>query len=138
MTPDNLQDRETSRRKALWTLAHLQPGDPKAVAVIQVLDDIAVQDEESANDTVRINALRNVIETEARSNGLQIIREASIPQRWRERFLQASRGSTRHIEGPYLHDFQKFITLWKRENDHLDAHRIAWKRHIEEDNPQNE
>jgi hypothetical protein len=90
-----------------------------------MLDKIAVQDEESANDIVPIHELRYVIETEARSNGLQIIREASIPQRWRESFFQASRGSTRHVNGPYLHDLQKFIALWKQEMEHLNAHRSA-------------
>lgn len=102
MTPDNLQDRETSRRKALWTLAHLPPGDPKAVAVIQVLDEIAVKTSNRLTIPFRPNEFRNVIETEARSNELQIIHEARIPQHWRERFLQASRGSTRRVEGPYL------------------------------------
>jgi hypothetical protein len=36
--------RESLTRKALWTLPHLMPGDPKAAAVLDVLDDIEVQE----------------------------------------------------------------------------------------------
>lgn len=37
---DDLRTRESVRRKALWTLSHLMPGDPKAAAILDVLDDI--------------------------------------------------------------------------------------------------
>ncbi|EGH48003.1 hypothetical protein PSYPI_39274, partial [Pseudomonas syringae pv. pisi str. 1704B] len=34
---DVLRSRESVRRKALWTLSHLVPGDPKAAAILDVL-----------------------------------------------------------------------------------------------------
>ena len=36
---DDLRSRESVRRKALWTLSHLMPGDPKAAVILDVLDD---------------------------------------------------------------------------------------------------
>lgn len=74
---------------------------------------------------IAISELRNVVRIQARANGLNVVQELSIPEPWRERFLQASRGSTRHVDGPYLHDLQKFIAVWKREMKHLNAHRSA-------------
>lgn len=127
MTDDHadidLREREKLRRKALWTLSMLQPGDPKAKPVVDVLDDIDRQG--ARHKEAHVGELRLIVETEIRANGLQIVCEASIPQPWRERFLQASVGSTRHSDGPYLHDLQKFIVMWKREMEHLQAHRIA-------------
>jgi hypothetical protein len=37
---EELRRRETARRKALWDFAPLRPGDPKALSVLSVLDDI--------------------------------------------------------------------------------------------------
>jgi len=34
---DDLRTRESVRRRALWTLSHLVPGDPQAVAILNVL-----------------------------------------------------------------------------------------------------
>lgn len=34
MADDDLRTREAVRRKALWTLSHLMPGDPKAAAIL--------------------------------------------------------------------------------------------------------
>jgi hypothetical protein len=119
----DLREREKLRRKALWTLSMLQPGDPKAKPVVDVLDDI---DRRGASDKAgSVDELDTVVVTELKAHGLQIVHEASIPQPWRERFLQASMGSTRHADGPYLHDFQKFIVMWKQEMEHLQAHQIA-------------
>lgn len=44
---------------------------------------------------------------------------------WRERFDQASVGSTRLVAGPYLDDLKKFVDEWEREMIHLQAHRDA-------------
>lgn len=41
---DDLRTRESVRRKALWTLSHLMPGDPKAAAILDVLDNIEDQE----------------------------------------------------------------------------------------------
>ncbi|ALE00376.1 hypothetical protein PSYRMG_09740 [Pseudomonas syringae UMAF0158] len=32
---DDLRTRESVRRKALWTLSHLMPGDSKAAAILE-------------------------------------------------------------------------------------------------------
>ena len=41
MTSDaELRHRETERRKALWTLVHILPGDVRALDALDVLDDI--------------------------------------------------------------------------------------------------
>lgn len=119
----DLREREKLRRKALWTLSMLQPGDPEAKPVADVLDGIDRRG--TSDEGGSVDELDTVVMTELRAHGLQIVREASIPQPWRERFLQASVGSTRHADGPYLHDFQKFIVMWKQEMEHLQAHRIA-------------
>lgn len=44
---------------------------------------------------------------------------------WRERFAQASVGSTRVAAGPYLDDLEKFVEEWGREMTYLQAHRDA-------------
>ena len=127
MHEHSLKDREAARRKALWTLTQLKPSDPEAKPVLDVLDDIDRRDDLNTTLTtaVEVGDLPSIVEVEARADGLQTIRETSIPEPWRERFNQASIGSTRLVDGPYLHDFQKFIAMWKREIEHLEAHRTA-------------
>jgi len=68
--------------------------------------------------------------TEFHSSNLQIVREVSIPEPWRERFLQASIGSTRLEAAPYLHDLEKFVHLWTQEIQHLEAHRSAVDKYL--------
>ena len=46
---DDLRTRESVRRKALWTLSHLMPGDPKAAAILDVLDGIEDQERVDLN-----------------------------------------------------------------------------------------
>ncbi|XVJ50137.1 hypothetical protein ACDZ94_24505 (plasmid) [Pseudomonas sp. UBT] len=123
----NLREREKIRRKALWALSDLLPGDPKAIPVVSMLDEIARQDEADSvlRDVAKLEDLRDLVVTEPRSSGLQIVRQGSIPQPWRERFLQASIGSTRVEAGPFLNDFEKFINLWAQENQRLEAYRSA-------------
>ena len=125
---DDLSARESVRRKALWTLSHLMPGDPKAAAIVDVLDDIEGQERVDLNHShpgLDIDAARKAVQTERHSSGINIVSEASIPQPWRERFLQASIGSTRLTIGPYAHDWEKFLVQWQVEMRHLDAHRSA-------------
>ncbi|CEL29329.1 hypothetical protein [Pseudomonas fluorescens] len=128
----NLRDREKIRRKALWSLTHLRPGDPKATPIVSMLDEIARQDEADRllRDMAKVEDLRDLVVTEPRSSGLQIVREESIPEPWRERFLQASIGSTRLGAGPYLHDLEKFVHLWTQEIQHLEAHRSAIDKYL--------
>lgn len=125
---DDLRARESLRRKALWTLSHLMPGDPQAAAILDVLDDIEDQerfDLKRSHPGLDIDAVRKAVLIERHSSGISIVREAGIPQPWRERFLQASIGSTRLVDGPYAHDWEKFLTQWQAEIQHLDAHRAA-------------
>lgn len=122
---DDLRARESLRRKALWTLSHLMPGDPQAAAILNVLDDIEDQERVDSNRNhpcLDIDAARNAVQTKRHRSGISIVNEASIPEPWRERFLQASIGSTRLVDGPYAHDWEKFLTQWQAEMQHLDAH----------------
>lgn len=123
----NLRDREKLRRKALWALSDLLPGDPEAIPVVSMLNEIARLDEADRllRDVAKVEDLRDLVIIEPRSSGLQIVREGSIPEPWRERFLQASIGSTRVEAGPFLNDFEKFINLWTQENQRLEAYRSA-------------
>jgi hypothetical protein len=125
---DDLPTLESARRKALWALSHLMPGDPKSVAILDVLDDIEDQEGIDLNRShpgLDIDAVRKAVLIDRHRSRINIVNEASIPQPWRERFLQASVGSTRLIDGPYAHDWEKFLTEWQAEMQHLDAHRAA-------------
>lgn len=125
---DDLRTRESVRRKALWTLSHLVPGDPQAAAILNVLDDIEDQERVDLNQShlhLDIDAVRKAVLIERHSSGINIVDEASIPQPWRERFLQASIGSTRLIDAPYARDWEKFLAQWQVEMQHLAAHKTA-------------
>ncbi|MDD2004053.1 hypothetical protein NPS31_11955 [Pseudomonas putida] len=115
---EDLHLRETAWRKALWSLADLTPGDPRATDVLAILDDIDPQEQRGS--------LPSVPSTE-RPDGTLIVRDLDIPQPWRERFHCASRGSTRLVEGAYYRDWEKFVSEWKREMAHLELHRHARK-----------
>lgn len=130
MTQDEeLRHREATRRKALWLLASLSTGDPQALEVLNVLDDIELRDAHgisSPESVLTPEQLREAIPTEPHPIGCRIVREENIPQPWRERFLRASVGSTRVAEGAYAHDWEKFLNEWEREMGHLQQHRAAW------------
>ncbi|MDP9556841.1 UNVERIFIED_ORG: hypothetical protein J2W65_002478 [Pseudomonas parafulva] len=119
-TDDNLNIREKVWRKALWALADLIPGDSRATDPLDILDDIDRHDLRSQCPSVPATE---------RPGGILIVRDADIPQPWRERFQCASRGSTRVIEGAYYHDWEKFMREWKVEIMHLEAHRRFSKRY---------
>ena len=122
---DALRTRESVRRKAFWTLSHLVSGDPQAAAILNVLDDIEDQERVDLNHShpgLDLDAVCKAVQIERHISGISIVREVSIPQPWRERFLQASIGSTRLVDGPYAHDWEKFLIQWQAEMHHLDAH----------------
>lgn len=127
---DDLHLLEAARRKALWALAHLIPGDPRAEAVIQVLDDIEHQEQSSPiyRQALDADEVLNLVPSEPHPIGMAIVRDENIPQPWRERFECASRGSTRVAEGAYLSDWLKFISVWHQEMTHLERHRAACDR----------
>ncbi len=121
---------EVVRRKALWALAHLIPGDPRADAVIQVLADIEHQEHSlpTYRQALGADEVLNLVPSEPHPIGKAIVRDENIPQPWRERFECASRGSTRVAEGAYLHDWLKFLSKWQQEMTHLERHRAACDR----------
>lgn len=128
MTCDLLRERERTRRRVLWALASLHPGDPCASDLLAILDDL---DDQERNDTpcsdkpLELIDVRNSVSVMRHNSGIDIILEQTIPQPWRERFYQASIGSTRLVDGPYAADWDKFLTEWDREMQHLQNHRVA-------------
>ena len=97
MTIDHrLWSLEIARRRALWALADLQPGDAQAekvLAELEGLQDIVSGDQLSAQELV------DVVTTKLH-NGVQLVVEDSIPEPWLQRFQAASVGSTRLAGGP--------------------------------------
>ncbi|MBT2374399.1 hypothetical protein [Pseudomonas fluorescens] len=129
MTSDaELRHREAQRREALWMLAHILPGDVRALDVLDVLDDIELRerlDTGSMEQPLSVEEVLRFVPTKSHPIGCRIVRESSIPQPWRERFLRASVGSTRVPEGLYARDWDKFLVEWQNEMRHLEKHRAA-------------
>jgi hypothetical protein len=128
MTCDLLRERERTRRKVLWALACLRPGDPTASEFLTILDGIDEQDRggtSRSDNPLELIEVRNSVSAKRHNSGIDIILEQTIPQPWRERFLQASIGSTRLVDGHYGADWDKFLTEWEREMQHLKNHRAA-------------
>lgn len=128
MTHDELRELEATRRQALWVLASFPPGDPKASDALAILDKL---DDQEQNDTLpsdkllELSEVRDSVPVERHHSGIAIILELNIPQPWRERFLQASIGSTRLVDGLYATDWKQFLAEWEAEMRHLEAHRTA-------------
>ncbi|MBA1245716.1 hypothetical protein [Pseudomonas japonica] len=124
----DIHTRETQRRRVLWRLAGLQPGDPAALELILALDEI---DRAEADDASLVTKILDAEEllvqvlAEDHACGFTIVRHQNIPQPWRSRFLAASIGSTRVVEGFYAHDWHSFLRRWQAEMIHLDSHRSA-------------
>ncbi len=128
MSADELRDLEAKRRKALWTLGGFPPGDPRAFDALFILDTIDLQEQNNRLPTVMIfdlTGLRDAVRVQHHHSSIDIIFEHDIPQPWRERFSQASVGSTRLAEGPYARDWEKFLNAWEAELRHWDAHKAA-------------
>lgn len=127
---DSLHLRETRRRRALWTLAHLDPGDPRALCVLRVLDEIDQQEQLSLGSLrmLSVEEVSDQVTAEFHPIGISIVRDDAIPEPWRERFLCASYGSTRVAEGAYLHDWLQFLSKWQQEMVHFERHRAARDR----------
>lgn len=79
MNEDDLKDREASRRKALWTLAHLVPGDPGATSVIDVLNDIEAQERRDNHSAISLADLRTAVLPQLRASGYPIVIEDENP-----------------------------------------------------------
>lgn len=131
MTEDELRKVETARRKAIWALASFRPGDPNAMSLLSILDNLDPQERSSTPSTynpLELKSVRESVPVKHHQSGIDIILEFDIPQPWRERFRQASIGSTRLMEGPFAADWEKFLNEWEREMVHLQNHRIAQTR----------
>lgn len=125
---NDVHKRETQRRRALWRLAGLQPGDDAARELIKLLDEIDQAEIDDAALVMRIPDVEEVrvqVPVELHASTFDIVRAESIPQPWRSRFLAASIGSTRSTEGFYAHDWNSFLRKWKAEMRHLAEHRTA-------------
>ena len=128
MTCDFLRERERTRRRALWELASLRPGDPNASELLISFDSLDVQERDSRPSTdmaLNLSEVREFVSVKRHNSGIDIILEQTIPQPWRERFHQASIGSTRVPDGPYAADWEKFLNEWEHETQHLQNHRFA-------------
>lgn len=128
MTHDVLRKLEGARRRALWALTSLHPGDPKASSALATLD--ALDDQERSHtastcDLLEINEVRDSVPMKRHHSGIDIVLELDMPEPGRERFLRASIGSTRLPEGPYARDWKKFLDEWEREMQHLQNHRFS-------------
>ncbi|WP_095181550.1 hypothetical protein [Pseudomonas sp. Irchel 3F6] len=128
MTCNALREREKTRRRVLWALACLHPADSNASDLLAILDDL---DDQERNVTsygdkpLKLIEVGNSVSVIRHNSGIDIILEQTIPQPWRERFHQASIGSTRVAGGPYATDWNKFSTEWEAEMWHLETHRAA-------------
>lgn len=128
MTSTELSELERARRKALWALASLHLGDSMALGVLAILDDLDDQERSSTafiHEPLELNKVRRSVPVKRHHSGIDIVLELDIPEPWKERFLQASIGSTRLPEGPYACNWQKFLVEWEREMQHLQNHRAA-------------
>lgn len=123
-TSNEIQKRETHRRRALWRLASLVPGDHAALDIIQTLNEIEqaeLNDASLVKNTLNVAEVLNQVQAEDYAQGISIVRVENIPQPWRARFLAASIGSTRLAEGFYAHDWHSFLNKWQAEMTHLSA-----------------
>lgn len=128
MTSDDLRELERTRRRALWALASLHPGDSVALGVLAILDDLDNQERSSTASThgpLELNEVRHSVPVKRHPSGIDVVLALDIPEPWKERFSQASIGATRLPEGPYLLDWKNFLVEWEREMQHLQDHRDA-------------
>ena len=128
MICNELRELEGARRRALWALACLRPGDPTAsdlLATLDNLDDQERNDNPCSDNPLELIEVRNSVSLRRHNSEIDIILEQTIPQPWRERFYQASIGSTRLVDGPYASDWDKFLESWEAEMRHLEQHRAA-------------
>ena len=122
---NKLESREKARRRALWKLQALKPGDPKAAEWVLMLNEVEfLERSEPIGDgcTLTIAQLHTLVPV-IDLRGVSIVLDDNIPEPWRERFGQASMGSTRLPEGSYSHDWLRFLRLWEQEMNLLQQHR---------------
>lgn len=118
--------REQERRRALWQLAELLPGDRCSRAILQRLDELERLDLECPLSECHLDQLALAqLPKEAHPIGCWIIRYADIPEPWRSRFAVALGPAARVEAGFYWHDWIDFLEAWEREVAHVEQHRSA-------------
>lgn len=125
---NDINKRETQRRRALWRLAGLQPSDDAARELVQVLDEIdqaELDDDSLGTKILSVEEVLVRVPVEPHASTLNVVRVEAIPQPWRARFMAASIGSTRVSEGFYAHDWHSFLRKWQAEMRHVAEHRTA-------------
>ena len=126
MTHDELRKLESTRRKALREITRYIPGDSEVADALAILDDLDDKERNGlplTDKPLELNEVRDYVPVHPHQCGIDIVLEMNIPQPWRERFLQASIGSTRLPEAPYAGDWEKFLRKWESEMAHLERHR---------------
>jgi hypothetical protein len=124
----DIQLRENQRRRALWRLAALAPGDTVAFELIQVIDEIdqaELDDDSLATKILGVEDVLIQVAVEPHPSTMSIVRVEDISQPWRARFLAASIASTRVAEGFYADDWHSFLRKWETEMRHVAEHRTA-------------
>jgi hypothetical protein len=123
-----LCERERARRRVLWSLERLLPGQSGATTLIDALDRIELDDQENPigdSCAVSPSELASLVPIIKKSGRIDYVSDDAIPEPWRERFAQASLGSTRPLDGWFACDWLKFLSLWQLEMEHLAKHRKA-------------
>ncbi len=99
-----------ARRRAIWALAGFHPGDSNALPHLSILHNLDSQERNSApsmDNPLELEKVRESVPVKPHHSGMNIVLEIDIPQPWRERFRQASTGSTRLMDGLFAADWQK-------------------------------
>jgi hypothetical protein len=113
MAHDELRKLEKARRKTLWALTSLHPGDPEAsesLTVLDHLDDLQQNDAPSTDTPIGLKEVRDSVPVQHHRCGIDIVLEHDIPQPWRERFLQVKRGHLGLVLGKQRYFCR--LTIW--------------------------
>ncbi|WP_371317671.1 hypothetical protein [Pseudomonas sp. D2002] len=82
MTSDSLRERERARRRVLWALASLHPGDPNAFELLVILDGCDDQERKGtpfSDKPLELIEVRNSVSVMHHNSGIDIILEQAIP-----------------------------------------------------------
>jgi hypothetical protein len=118
--------REQARRRALWGMGRFEPGQSGAIVLLHMLDQIEREDlVDPIGDFYASTPsdLSSLVPINKLNGRLDYVFENDIPEPWRERFIQASLGSTKPLDGWFARDWLKFLNLWQAEMNHLAMHR---------------
>lgn len=83
MNCDEVRELERTRRKALWALASLHPGDPNAFELLIILDSLDAVERDSRPSTdkaLELSEARDVVSVKRHNSGIDIVSGLDIPQ----------------------------------------------------------